>query len=244
MTLTKRQKECLSFIEEYIESYGHSPSIRDICSGLNIASPSAALKILNTLEKKGYIKRSKNLSRAIELIRKKNALPILGKITAGIPISAEENIEGYIVIDEILGPSLEDYFCLRIVGDSMIEKGIMDGDIAVIRKQPTISNNQIGAFMINGEFTLKTFKVDQNGKIYLKPENSRYKPIYININDTDQFEVVGLLKMIIRSYGDQYETENTEITVAAVFKKGFIDPKWFLVDNKKSVDHKDYLSLE
>ena len=202
MDLTKRQKECLSFIKSYIKEYGYPPTIQNICDGLGLKSKNAGFKILNALEEKGYIKRNRFLSRGIEITEKTFGLPILGKITAGIPIEAEENIEGYISIDNIFR-DLETCFALRIIGDSMIEKGILDGDIAIIKKQSYILNAQVGAFMINGEFTLKTFKISENGQIYLKPENSKYNNIYIKEND--HLEVIGILKMIIRTYGDHYE---------------------------------------
>ncbi len=202
MELTKRQQDCLRFIRNYIKEYGYPPTIQNICDGLGIKSKNAGFKMLNILEKKGYIRRDRLLSRGIELLEEQRGLPILGRITAGIPIEAEENIEGYISIDKLLG-NLDDCFGLRVMGDSMEEKGILDGDIAIIRKQKDILNGQIGAFMINGEFTLKTFKISDDGQIYLKPENSKYKPIYIT--EEDKLEVVGLLKMVIRPYGEYYE---------------------------------------
>ncbi|ADR18602.1 transcriptional repressor LexA [Calditerrivibrio nitroreducens] len=202
MDLTDRQKECINFISRFIKDYGYPPTIQEICNNLGIRSKNAGFKLLNALESKGFIRRNRSISRGIELLKINNGIPILGRITAGIPIDAEENIEGYIPLEDILG-DISGYFGLRVIGDSMVEKGILDGDIAIIKKQPDILNNQVGAFMINGEFTLKTFKMMDDGRIYLKPENNKYKPIYITENDT--FEVVGLLKMVVRLFGEDYE---------------------------------------
>ncbi|MGC8768175.1 transcriptional repressor LexA [Calditerrivibrio sp.] len=202
MDLTDRQKECLNFISHFIKDYGYPPTIQEICNNLGIKSKNAGFKLLNTLESKGFIRRNRSISRGIELLKINNGIPILGRITAGIPIDAEENIEGYIHLEDILG-DINGCFGLRVIGDSMVERGIVDGDIAIIKKQPDILNNQVGAFMINGEFTLKTFKMTNDGRIYLKPENNKYKPIYITENDA--FEVVGLLKMVIRLFGEDYE---------------------------------------
>jgi len=202
MDLTDRQRECLNFISSFIKDYGYPPTIQEICNNLGIRSKNAGFKLLNALESKGFIKRNRSISRGIELLKINNGIPILGRITAGIPIDAEENIEGYIPLEDILG-DIGGCFGLRVIGDSMVERGILDGDIAIIKKQPDILNNQVGAFMINGEFTLKTFKMTDDGRIYLKPENNKYKPIYITENDT--FEVVGLLKMVIRLFGEHYE---------------------------------------
>ncbi|MEF3255076.1 MAG: transcriptional repressor LexA [Deferribacterales bacterium] len=205
MSLTKREKECLDVIRRYIYENRLPPTIQNICDELGLKSKNAGFKILTQLENKGYIKRNRFISRGIELVERveKIGIPIVGKITAGVPITAEENIEGYLSLDQFIGDK-DNYFALRVIGDSMVDKGILDGDLAVIRKQNEIFPNQIGAFMINGEFTLKTFKVDKDGRFYLKPENASYRPIYIS--DLDQFEVKGVLKAIIRSYGEHNET--------------------------------------
>ncbi|MCX8083452.1 MAG: transcriptional repressor LexA [Calditerrivibrio sp.] len=200
MEISKRQLECLSFIKDYIAEYGYPPTVQEICDGLKIKSKNAGFKLLKALQDKGLIKRNPMISRGIDLISKKG-LPIVGKITAGLPITAEENIEGYLSLDEFVGD--DRYFGLRVVGDSMMGRGIFDGDLVIIKKQPDIFNNQIGAFMINGEFTLKTFKVSENGEICLKPENDSYLPIYVG--DGDMFEVIGVLRMVVRLFGDHYE---------------------------------------
>jgi repressor LexA len=121
---------------------------------------------------------------------------LLGRIKAGVPVFSEENIEGYIDFFEKFKKT-ENLFCLKVEGDSMIDKGIFEGDIAVIKKQPDINEGETGAFRINDEVTLKTF-ARKDGCILLVPANKRYKSI--RVTSVDSFEVIGKLKFVLKDF--------------------------------------------
>jgi repressor LexA len=188
----KRKELILEFIKNFTEINGYSPSIRDICKGVNLTSTSVVKKILDKLEKDGKIQKGEAIARGIKL---KREIPILGKIKAGVPIISEEHIEGYVNIDKIL--NYENAFFLKVEGDSMINAGINDGDLALIKMQKQLENNEIGAFRINGEVTLKRLKIEDN-TITLKAENFLYKDIIVT--EKDNFEVIGKLVYLLRNY--------------------------------------------
>jgi len=190
--IEKRKELILEFIKNFIEINGYSPSIRDICKGVNLTSTSVVKKILDKLEKDGKIQKGEAITRGIKL---KKGIPILGKIKAGVPIISEEHIEGYVNIDKIL--NYENAFFLKVEGDSMINAGINDGDLALIKMQKQLENNEIGAFRINGEVTLKRLKIEDN-TIKLKAENFLYKDIVVT--EKDNFEVIGKLVYLLRDY--------------------------------------------
>lgn len=190
--IEKRKELILEFIKNFTEINGYSPSIRDICKGVNLTSTSVVKKILDKLEKDGKIQKGEAIARGIKL---KREIPILGKIKAGVPIISEEHIEGYVNIDKIL--NYENVFFLKVEGDSMINAGINDGDLALIKMQKQLENNEIGAFRINGEVTLKRLKIEDN-TITLKAENFLYKDIVVT--EKDNFEVIGKLVYLLRDY--------------------------------------------
>jgi len=190
--IEKRKELILEFIKNFTEINGYSPSIRDICKGVNLTSTSVVKKILDKLEKDGKIQKGEAIARGIKL---KREIPILGKIKAGVPIISEEHIEGYVNIDKIL--NYENAFFLKVEGDSMINAGINDGDLALIKMQKQLENNEIGAFRINGEVTLKRLKIEDN-TIKLKAENFLYKDIIVT--EKDNFEVIGKLVYLLRNY--------------------------------------------
>jgi repressor LexA len=190
--IEKRKELILEFIKNFTEINGYSPSIRDICKGVNLTSTSVVKKILDKLEKDGKIQKGEAIARGIKL---KREIPILGKIKAGVPIISEEHIEGYVNIDKIL--NYENAFFLKVEGDSMINAGINDGDLALIKMQKQLENNEIGAFRINGEVTLKRLKIEDN-TITLKAENFLYKDIIVT--EKDNFEVIGKLVYLLRNY--------------------------------------------
>jgi len=190
--IEKRKELILEFIKDFTEINGYSPSIRDICKGVNLTSTSVVKKILDKLEKDGKIQKGEAIARGIKL---KREIPILGKIKAGVPIISEEHIEGYVNIDKVL--NYENAFFLKVEGDSMINAGINDGDLALIKMQKQLENNEIGAFRINGEVTLKRLKIEDN-TITLKAENFLYKDIVVT--EKDNFEVIGKLVYLLRDY--------------------------------------------
>lgn len=195
---TKRQKQFLDFIEEFTEANGYSPSIRDIGEGLKLSSTASVKKMLDRLAESGFIRRASSSARGIELIRKRS-IPVIGRIKAGMPVMAEENLEGYISLKDLVR---SDSFFLRVEGDSMKNKGILDGDFALLRPSPVIDNGKIGAFRLNGEITLKTFRRNREG-MFLVPENDDY-PV-IPVHDGDDFEVIGILDMVLRFFKGNYD---------------------------------------
>lgn len=184
-------------IYEYIKdelAYEGSPSVRDICQNLGIKSTSTVHRYLNELEEEGVICRSNNKHRYITLGNGPVChVPILGTITAGQPITAIEDIDGYIPISNFKG-EYRDLFALRVRGESMINAGILDGDIAILRQTPYAENGQIVAAMIDDEATLKRFYKEQ-GHFRLQPENDMMDPIIV-----DEVSILGILIASYRKY--------------------------------------------
>ncbi len=182
--LTQKQKQILEFITNFVKEKNYPPSIREIADHFQI-TPKGAYDHLKAIEKKGFIKTEKNRSRAIELV-KTNVdvdfdmikIPLVGRVAAGAPILAEENIEEYLTFPRSMIPanSERDIFALRVTGDSMIEAKINDGDIAIIKKTSTAENGDIVVALIDDEATLKYFYKEKD-YIRLEPANAKYKPI-------------------------------------------------------------------
>ena len=199
-TLTKKQEHIFNFIKEAILSSGFPPTVREIGEKFGI-TVKGAYDHLKAIEKKGYIRCTQNKSRAIEILIDKNTktpsdilnIPLLGRIAAGAPILAQENVEDFIKLPKAMLPGGE-LFALHVRGDSMVEKGITDGDIAIIKKQNTANNGDIVAALIGDEATLKIFKaVDR--KIHLVPANPSFKTMVL-----DNVTVLGKLVSLIRQY--------------------------------------------
>lgn len=182
--LTDKQKEVFKFIREYISRKNYPPSIREICAAFGLRSSSTAHLYLTALENKGYIRREPAKPRAIELLVAGNDVsgdalfvPIVGVITAGKPILAAENIEGYFPLPLELFPGSDGVFMLRIKGDSMINAGLMDGDYIMVQQQRDAQNGDIiVALLEDEEATVKRF-FKEKGHIRLQPENDNYEPI-------------------------------------------------------------------
>ena len=197
--LTSKQEEILGFIKESIRDDGFPPTVREIGDRFSI-TVKGAYDHVKAIEKKGFIKMEQNKSRAIVIMHDEDEapvdavnIPLLGRIAAGAPILAAEHIEAYLSFPRSMFKS-GDFFALRVKGDSMIEGGIQDGDIAVIRKQGTAQNGDIVAALLDDEATLKRFKT-AGGKIHLIPENPAYKPIV-----TTDVTILGILRAIFRRY--------------------------------------------
>lgn len=187
-------KELCRQIYEYIReqlAYEGSPSVRDICESLGIKSTSTVHRYLNELEEAGLIVRSNNKHRYISLTEEPAVqVPILGQIAAGQPITAIEEVEGYLPISDFQG-DYKDLFALRIHGDSMIEAGILDGDIVILRQTTVARNGEIVACLVDDSATLKRF-YKEDGHYRLQPENSSMEPIIV--------EEVAILGTLIASY--------------------------------------------
>ena len=178
MTKEESRSRILAFIREEIQSKGYPPSVREICKAVGFKSTSSVHGYLRELEREGLLRRDATKPRAMELTDnpKGRIVPLVGRVTAGIPILAEENIEDEIVLpqDMVRG---EDIFALRVEGESMIEAGILDGDIVVVRKQADAVNGEIVVAMIEDEATVKRIFYEEN-RVRLQPENSTMDPIY------------------------------------------------------------------
>lgn len=199
--LTEKQQLILNFLKESITDSGYPPTVREVGERFGI-TVKGAYDHLKAIEKKGFIKTEQNKSRAIiilddeappEAASKGISIPLVGKIAAGSPILADENIESYLSFPAEMF-SKGEFFALSISGDSMIEGGIFDGDIAIIRKQNTANNGEIIAALIDDEATLKIFKKNANA-VQLVPMNSAYKPI-----ETRDVAILGKLAGVFRHY--------------------------------------------
>jgi repressor LexA len=204
--LSKRQEEILEYIKEQVSDKGYPPSVREIAQAVGLASSSTVHGHLSRLEQKGYIRRDPTKPRAIEILQdnddfpnipKNDALfiPVIGKVTAGEPITAIENIEEYVPVPHHLASSEDDLFVLKVEGESMIEAGILDGDMVIVRKQQTAHNGEIVVAMTeDDEATVKRFYKEKN-YIRLQPENSTMDPIIVQ-NVVILGKVVGLYREI------------------------------------------------
>jgi repressor LexA len=193
--LTNKQKKVLDFIRAQIRR-AVPPTIREIAQHMGFSSTGTVRDYLRALEKKGYLTKGGNMARSIELSDKSFKIPILGSIPAGRPATAYENIEGYVDANDLyLGRlCLDDVFALRVKGDSMIEAGIMDGDIAIIKKQPVAEHDDVVAALLDGsEVTLKRLK-HKDRHYHLEPANKDYPPIF------EQFTIIGRLVAVVRKY--------------------------------------------
>lgn len=199
--LTARQKEILDFIKITVNSQGYPPSVREIGNAVGLQSSSTVHGHLNNLEEKGYIRRDRTKPRAIEVVSPQDELttpvihaPVLGKVTAGLPITAIENVEEYFPLPEhfTTGHNSE-IFILNVVGDSMIEAGIHDGDKVIVRKQNIAHNGEIiVAMTADDEATVKRF-YKEKGYYRLQPENNTMDPILVD-SVTVLGKVVGLFR--------------------------------------------------
>ena len=197
---SSKQSEIYEFIKQQITAKGYPPSVREICEAVNLSSTSTVHGHLARLEKKGLIRRDPTKPRAIELlmdspIKKEMVdIPIVGKITAGEPILAHESIEDFFTLPINFVKSNSELFILKVSGESMIEAGIFDGDLAIIEKASTASNGDIVVALIDNEATIKTF-YKEDGYIRLQPENSTMNPIIVK-----DCKVLGKLSGIYRKY--------------------------------------------
>jgi repressor LexA len=203
VTLTERQRRVLEVIRDWVDRFGYPPSVREIGEAVGLQSTSSVAHQLRALERKGYLRRDPNRPRAVGVLPPDDAeddtsgrprptyVPVLGRIAAGGPILAEQAIEDVFPLPkEIVGEG--SLFLLKVVGDSMIDAAITDGDWVVVRQQPTAENGDIVAAMIDGEATVKTFK-RRDGHIWLMPHNALFEPI-----PGDDATVLGRVVAVLR----------------------------------------------
>lgn len=209
--LTERQEEILNFIQNHINSKGYSPSLREIGKYFNITSTFGVKRHLDVLTKKGYINSDYNVSRSVtvtnlnrlkgktdtDLERNKNEVPLIGRVAAGQPILALENIDGYLTIDQRIMKNSGNCFALKVKGDSMINAGIFEEDIVIVMPNKNASNGEIIIALIGEEATVKRFEVSGD-KTFLIPENNIYQPI--EVTNREDFSIVGKVVGVIRWY--------------------------------------------
>lgn len=193
----ENQKKILDFIKSEIEYKGYPPSVREICTAVGLKSTSTVHAHLNHLEEQGLIRRDPTKPRALEVLdgscARSRSVPLVGRVTAGLPILAIENIEDHLALPQsMLGN--DNLFCLRVSGESMIEAGILDGDIVVIRQQSTADNGEIVVAMVEDEATLKRIYYEPD-HVRLQPENSAMAPIIV-----EDAQVLGKLVALFRTF--------------------------------------------
>jgi repressor LexA len=197
-TLTKRQKEILDYIEQSIAENGYAPTLEEIGERFELRSMATVHKHLSNLETKGLIRRKWNHSRAIEVTddRRRPAsitIPLLGRVAAGRPIEAIEGSDAIDVPQSLIRK--RDSYALRVAGDSMMDEGILDGDIIVVEDRPDPHAGELVVALVEGEATVKRFHREKNGSVRLQPSNSAYKPILVSGGNLKiRGAVVGLIR--------------------------------------------------
>jgi repressor LexA len=203
MALPEKQEKILRVIEQAVREQGYPPTVREIGAAVGLCSPASVQGHLASLEAKGYIRRGPSKRRALEVIRASGAqrprhslqqvpqIPVVGRIAAGIPLLAEENIEESISIPAFLGEP-EECFALRVTGTSMIKAGILDGDLVVVKRQETADDGDIVVALLDEEATLKRF-FRESDTVRLQPENDTMEPIF-----TRDPRIVGKVTGVIR----------------------------------------------
>jgi repressor LexA len=198
---TERQQRILQAIADFRAERGYPPSVREIGERVGLSSSSTIHAHLKALEKRGLISRDPTKPRAMRSDfgpppssagRDAVVMPILGKVAAGVPITAAENVEGEFLLPAGFVPKASNAFMLRVQGDSMVEAAILDGDLIVVRPQPTADNGEVVVAMLDGEATVKRFYREEN-RIRLQPENRTMEPIYAS-----DVEIIGRVEAVVR----------------------------------------------
>lgn len=206
--LTKRQEDILEAIHQHVEERGYPPSVREICDAVGLRSTSSVHAQLGTLEERGYLRRDPSKPRALELARdldtdlaqrpeRTRNVPLVGDIAAGAPLIAEERVDAlYPLPRDLVGEGT--LFMLRIRGDSMIDAGVFDGDLVVVREQPTVEKGEMCAALIDDEATIKFFR-REGDRAFLEPANPNYEPI--ELDPRQDTRVMGKVVAVLRTLG-------------------------------------------
>ena len=206
--LTDVQQKIQAYIEHSLDSRGVPPSMREICDNTGLSSTSSVSHQLNQLERAGYIRRHANTARTLEVIKRLTPeldappilpssdsvrmVPLVGRIAAGVPITADQQVDDVVALpDQLVGSG--ELFMLKVVGDSMVDAAICDGDFVVVRQQKTADNGDIVAAMLDDEATVKVFK-QRDGHTWLLPQNTAYEPIL-----GDHATILGKVVTVLRS---------------------------------------------
>ena len=193
--LSNMQKKIYDYIVACVREQGYPPSVREIGEAVGLKSPSTVHFHLKHLDEAGVIEKGAGKGRAITLTTPpipEDRVPVVGNVAAGSPILAEECIEDYLTFDT--GGRSEEYFALRVRGESMLNAGILPGDLVVVRRQPTANNGEIVVALIEDEATVKRLSL-RNGQIWLMPENDAYTPI-----DGSNAQILGKVAAVVRRY--------------------------------------------
>ncbi len=199
--LTEKQKQILKLIADKVKDVGFPPTMQELADELGVKSKNAIFKHLEALEKKGYIRRAAGGARGITILESLgfldsagiHSVPLVGSVAAGSPILAEENIERYVPVPNYLTQNGGEYFALRVKGDSMIEAGILDGDLVIVRSTPYAENGDIVVALSGEEATVKRLLI-QGSQKFLKPENEMYELIPL----TEEWSIIGKVVSLIR----------------------------------------------
>ena len=202
--LTAKQEQVLDFIKQHLMAKSYPPTVREICEAVGLKSTSSVHAHLETLEKKGYIRRDQEKTRAIEIIdddfgfnpfsREMVNIPMVGTVAAGVPLLAEQNITEYFPVPADMLPNAET-FMRRVQGDSMVNMGIYEGDQLIIKRQNTASNGDVVVALVDDSATVKRF-YKENGHYRLQPENDFMEPIIVD-ECSVLGKVIGLIRMNI-----------------------------------------------
>jgi repressor LexA len=201
LPLTKRQREILDFLNDFIQQHGYAPSLEEIGRRFGLSSLATVHKHLTNLQDKGLIKRAWNRSRALELVPTQVTvqaveLPLLGRVAAGTPIEAVQATETIFVPEDMVGR--KSTYVLQVKGDSMIEEQIRDGDYVIVEDRQTARDGEMVIALLEGEnVTLKKLFREGEGRIRLQPANSRMKPLYV---DQDDLRIQGVVIGVLRKY--------------------------------------------
>jgi len=188
-----RRDRITDFIRQYTREHGYAPSVREIGAAVGIRSTRAVKYHLDVLVEQGVIERTAGRARGLKTSARLDSLPLVGRIAAGAPLLAVENIESHVSLSRF-----QDCFLLRVQGESMSGAGIMDGDMVIVRRQPEAHNGDIVVALLGDEATVKRF--DRKGdRVTLLPENPDFKPIYVD-RDLEDFQVVGVVVGLLRNY--------------------------------------------
>jgi len=198
MELAKKEKEIFEYIKLQIDEAGYPPSVREICNAVGLSSPSTVHRYINSLEEKGYIIKADSKKRAIKLAKQEEGIdvlsvPVIGRVAAGEPILAEENIEEYFALPVDFAKNA-DMFMLKVRGESMINAGILDGDYVIVEQRQTAKNGEIVVALLDDSATVKTFYKEKD-YIRLKPENDALEPII-----TKDAKIIGKVSGVFRKY--------------------------------------------
>ncbi len=198
--LTKRQREILDYLTEFIEHKGYAPSLEEVGRRFSLSSLATVHKHLTNLQEKGFIKRAWNRSRSLEIVPTRAGaraidLPLLGNVAAGAPIEAVVSAETVAVPEDLVGRT--DTYALRVRGDSMIDEQIRDGDVVIVEDRKTANNGEMVIALLHGaDVTLKKFYRD-NGRVQLQPANEALKPLIV---DASQVQIQGVVVAVMRRY--------------------------------------------